>query len=146
MINYSLAAQVNPQKRNEPAKYYAKVQSSGKVDIDRLAEEIAYSTALTDGDVLNAIRALIRQINYHIADGKIVDLENLGTFYATVESEGAATEEDFDPATHIKDVNIRFRPGKGIEQKLNLAVLEFRKVKPLGDGGGEEEEAPEGTA
>lgn len=144
MINYSLTPLVNPQKRNEPAKYYARYQSSGKVDIDRLVEEITYSTALTDGDVLSAIRALIRQINTHIADGKIVDLENLGTFRATIESRGADTEEAFDPATCIERVNVRFRPGKGIGQKLNLSVLEFQKVAPRPDDD-EEEEAPGGT-
>ena len=62
-INYSIAAMKNPNPvAEEEVKYYAKAQANGVVTIGRLAEEIAYSTTLTDGDVLNAIRALVKQI------------------------------------------------------------------------------------
>ena len=40
-----------------PKKYYAKAQASGEVTMDEMAEQISYATSLTDGDVLNAIRA-----------------------------------------------------------------------------------------
>ena len=51
-INYSIAQMKNPNDKGAPAKYYAKAQASGSVDINELAEEISYSTTLTDGDVL----------------------------------------------------------------------------------------------
>lgn len=51
-INYSIAAMKNPNPMaEEEVKYYAKAQANGVVTIDQLAEEIAYSTTLTDGDV-----------------------------------------------------------------------------------------------
>lgn len=81
-INYSIAQMKNPNDKGAPAKYYAKAQASGSVDINELAEEISYSTTLTDGDVLNVIRALVKQINKHISKGEIVKLENLGSFQA----------------------------------------------------------------
>lgn len=85
-INYSIAQMKNPNDKGAPAKYYAKAQASGSVDINELAEEISYSTTLTDGDVLNVIRALVKQINKHISKGEIVKLENLGSFQAPVSS------------------------------------------------------------
>lgn len=69
-INYSIAQMKNPNDKGAPAKYYAKAQASGSVDINELAEEISYSTTLTDGDVLNVIRALVKQINKHISKGE----------------------------------------------------------------------------
>lgn len=87
-INYSIAAYKKPGDLEGTAKYYAKAQASGTVEINELADDIAYSTTLTDGDVLNVIRALIKQINRHIAKGEIVKLENLGTFQAQIRSNG----------------------------------------------------------
>ena len=92
-INYSIAQMKNPNDKGAPAKYYAKAQASGSVDINELAEEISYSTTLTDGDVLNVIRALVKQINKHISKGEIVKLENLGSFQAQISSDGAEAEE-----------------------------------------------------
>ena len=76
-INYSVAAMKNPMKQSEPPKYYAKMQASGVVDMDDLAEEISYATTLTDGDILNVLRALIKQMKRHLKGGKIVKLEKL---------------------------------------------------------------------
>ena len=56
-INYSVFAMKNPQKREEAPKYYGKVQARGTADFDVLADEIAYATTLTDGDVANVLRA-----------------------------------------------------------------------------------------
>ena len=93
-INYSIVAMKNPMDReSEEVKYYPKAQASGAVGINELSEEIAYATTLTDGDVLNVIRALVNRINLHIAAGQIVKLENLGSFQAQIRSEGSATED-----------------------------------------------------
>lgn len=81
MVNYSLAhMSTKPGVENAPKKYYAKAQANGEITMDEIAEDISYATSLTDGDVLNALRALIQQINKNLAAGKIVRLENFGTF------------------------------------------------------------------
>lgn len=88
MVNYSLAY-MNSQPGNPDGKkkYYAKAQASGTVTMDEMAEEIAYATSLTDGDVLNVTRALIRQLNKNLAAGKIVKMENFGSFQLQLQSE-----------------------------------------------------------
>ena len=130
-INYSVAKMLNPQDRESGEyKYYAKAQASGSVGINELSEEIAYATTLTDGDVLNVIRALVKRINLHIAAGQIVKLENLGSFQAQLRSTGTATEATFSPSM-IKKVTLQFRPGIGLKGQLNIANLSFHKVKSL---------------
>lgn len=139
VINYSIAQMKNPNDKGAPAKYYAKAQASGSVDINELAEEISYSTTLTDGDVLNVIRALVKQINKHISKGEIVKLENLGSFQAQISSDGAEAEEEFSTA-NIRKVSLQFRPGIGLRGQLSLDNLTFHKVKPLNAPAAEEEE------
>lgn len=128
-INYSVARMKNPAEP-DVYKYYPKAQANGSVDINELAEEIAYATTLTDGDVLNVIRALVKRINIHISNGQIVKLENLGSFQAQIQSEGSATEETYSPSL-IRKVSLQFRPGIGLKGQLNKSNLSFHKVPSL---------------
>jgi predicted histone-like DNA-binding protein len=129
-INYSVVAMKDPRDPESVVKYYAKAQAAGVIDINELAEDIAYSTTLTDGDVLNVIRALVKQINKHIAKGEIVRLENLGTFQAQLSSKGAPTEDKFDES-FVRKIRLQFRPGLGLQQILSLNNLSFHKVPGL---------------
>lgn len=129
MVNYSLAQMSSmPGDDSAPKLFYAKAQAAGEVTMDEMAEEISYATSLTDGDVLNAIRALIKQVNKNLAAGKIVRLENFGSFQIQLCSTGA---------------NIQFRPGKPIKAATRAGDggLTFKRVAkkgeaPLPDDGG----------
>ena len=119
MVNYSLALMSSKPGDDKAAKlFYAKAQASGEITMDEMAEQISYATSLTDGDVLNAIRALIKQVNLNLAAGKIVRLENFGTFQIQLCSDGAETEKKFTSA------NIT-RAGEG--------GLTFKRVAKLGE-------------
>ena len=134
-VNYSLTQiSTEPGNPDAPKKYYAKMQASGEVTLDEIAEDIAYATTLTDGDVLNAIRALLKQLNKHLAAGKIVRLENFGSFQLQLHSKGADTEEEFTTA-NITDVKVQFRPGKTtqVATRAGDGGLTFKRVPKLED-------------
>ena len=135
MVNYSLAY-MNSQPGNPDGKkkYYAKAQASGTVTMDEMAEEIAYATSLTDGDVLNVTRALIRQLNKNLAAGKIVKMENFGSFQLQLQSEGTETEKVLTSA-NILAAPIQSRPGNTIKAATRTGDggLTFKRVAKLGD-------------
>lgn len=134
-VNYSLAHMSSkPGDDDAPKLFYAKAQASGEVTMDEMADEIAYSTSLTDGDVLNAIRALIKQVNKNLAAGKIVRLENFGTFQLQLCSEGSETEKKFTSA-NITGASVQFRPGKPIKAATRAGDggLSFKRVAKLGE-------------
>ena len=151
MVNYSLAhMSTKPGDDTAPKLFYAKAQASGEVTMDEMAEDIAYSTSLTDGDVLNAIRALIKQVNKHLAAGKIVRLETFGSFQIQLQSEGAETEKKFT-SSNITGATIQFRPGKPIKAatRSGSGGLTFPRVAkkgeaPLPDDGGDGGNGSEG--
>lgn len=135
MVNYSLALMSSkPGDASAPKLLYAKAQAAGEVTLDEMAEDIAYSTSLTDGDVLNAIRALIKQTNKHLAAGKIVRLETFGSFQLQLQSTGAETEKKFTSA-NITGASIQFRPGKPIKAATRAGDggLTFKRVAKKGD-------------
>ena len=129
-INYSVSPRINPRDKEAAPKYYGKVQTSGTINFDTLAEDISYATSLTDGDVSNVLRALVKQIKKHLADGKIVQLDGLGTFQFQMSSKGSVTEKDYSSSL-IKKVRIQFRPGRLIREVQNLTNLSFKKVSLL---------------
>ena len=144
-VNYSLTQiSTKPGQQDAPKKWYAKMQASGEVTMDEMAEDIAYATTLTDGDVLNALRALLKQLNKHLAAGKIVRLENFGSFQLQLHSKGADTEEEFTTA-NITDVSVQFRPGRTTQAATRAdGGLTFKRVPKLEDtpaaGGGSDDE------
>nr|DAJ56264.1 MAG TPA: DNA-binding protein [Caudoviricetes sp.] len=134
-VNYSLALMSSKPGDKSAAKlYYAKAQATGEVTMDEMAEDIAYATSLTDGDVLNAIRALIQQINKNLSAGKIVRLENFGSFQLQLSSKGARNEKEFT-AANITAAGIQFRPGKPIKAATRAGDggLTFKRVPKLGE-------------
>ena len=134
-VNYSLAHMSSkPGDDTAPKLFYAKAQATGEVTMDEMAEDIAYSTSLTDGDVLNAIRALIKQVNKHLAAGKIVRLETFGTFQVQLQSDGAETEKKFT-SSNIIGASIQFRPGKPIKAATRAGDggLTFKRVAKKGE-------------
>lgn len=134
-VNYSLAHMSSkPGDESAPKLFYAKAQAAGEVTMDEMAEDISYATSLTDGDVLNAIRALIKQTNRHLAAGKIVRLENFGSFQLQLCSTGADTEKKFT-SSNITGASIQFRPGKPIKAATRAGDggLTFKRVAKKGD-------------
>lgn len=127
-INYSVSARPNPRDKEAAPKFYAKVQASGKVDFDTMANEISYATTLTDGDVSNVLRALVVQMKKHLADGKIVCLDGFGSFQFQLSGKGAETEKDYRTSL-VRKMRIQFKPGRHIREVLNLSTLTFQKVK-----------------
>lgn len=134
-VNYSLALMsTKPGNDSAPKKYYAKAQADGEVTMDEMAEQISYATSLTDGDVLNAIRALIKQTNLHLATGKIVRWENFGSFQLQLCSTGAETEKKFTSA-NITEATIQFRPGRPVKAATRAGDggLTFKRVAKKGE-------------
>lgn len=127
-VKYSIAAMKNPSNPESPKKYYAKAQARDTVGLNRIADEIAYATSLTDGDVLNVLRGLIKMMKEHLSDGDIVNLGDFGTFQYQLSSYGAVSEKDFNPAL-IRKVNMQFRSGKLLRE--GLEGLTFEKVPAL---------------
>lgn len=135
-VKYSLARMTSkPGDQSAPKMYYAKAQADGVVTMDDMAEEIAYATSLTDGDVLNVIRALIRQTRVKLAAGKIVQMENLGSFQIQLGSRGAVDPKSFTSA-NIRRCHIQFRPGKMVAAGTRVEGLTFERVAPLPKKGG----------
>ena len=123
-VNFNVVARVNPQKREDPAKYYATLNSRGKRNLRYVAQRIADKSSLNIIDVKAVLEGLLQVIPEEIKDGYIVELDEFGNFWVTCSSSSSETADGVT-ASNIEKVNLQFRPGKLV--KSTLDTMEFKK-------------------
>ncbi|APD07047.1 hypothetical protein UJ101_01531 [Flavobacteriaceae bacterium UJ101] len=126
-VTYVLVERANPQDREAPKKFYATSKSSGELTFRKLSKEIAEgSTTVSDTDVLAVLNDLIKILNRHLAEGRIVRLGDFGNFQISLSSEGAESPEKFNSSL-IKRAKVTFRPG--IDIKDMVKTLKYQKIE-----------------
>lgn len=98
-------------------KWYATVKTNGEMTIEDLTKAIEKFSALSESDIMGVIIALENVIVDEVTNGKIIRLDKLGSFYPSLSSMGAATEEEFN-VSMIKGAKVNYRPGKRILDAL----------------------------
>jgi predicted histone-like DNA-binding protein len=124
-VKFNTTARKDPRNQDSQPKYYATVRSTGRVDTHGIAKSINSMSTVSSVDTAAVLEAFLNVVPDQLADGKIVELGDFGTFRVSVSSEGAEQPEDLT-ARHITDVRVLFSPGKRFKQILNTA--EFQKV------------------
>lgn len=120
---YRVVAKVNPQDRLGPRKFYPSLQSDGRSNQRRLALEAADRSTLSDADMDAAMTNLLALIPKHLADGRIVDLGEFGTFRLSIRTEGSALADEVT-VRNIKKVSVRFTPGAAFKNALEDVTFE----------------------
>ena len=115
---FNVITRRNPLDPEAPHKYYASVQSSGRVTLRQLAQQIAEISTVSTVDTMAVLEGLLTLIPREIARGNIVELGDLGAFWMRIQSDGSDTEEEVK-ANNIKRVLPRFTPGKEFKRVLN---------------------------
>lgn len=104
-------------------KWYAAISNNGELGIDDLTKQIEKFSALSEADIKGVIVALENVMQEALANGQIVRLDKLGSFYPTLSSGSADTEKDFHQGL-IKSVDVNYRAGKRILETMKAAGFE----------------------
>lgn len=110
----------NPQKKDEPKKWYAVQQTLKQLDESEVANRIADETTLNPAEALMAIRQLRKVVQQALTEGQSVKLGNWGSFYASVSSTGYPTQKELT-AGAIRNVRINFKPGDELKAAMQKA-------------------------
>ncbi|MBO5698563.1 MAG: HU family DNA-binding protein [Bacteroidaceae bacterium] len=117
MLKYKVVTRKNPQTNEK--KFYAQLISVTPITLDSLAQDISNSCTLTLHDIKAVVSALEEHICRALRNGQSVRLRDLGSFYPSLNSKGADTEEEFTTSL-IKSVNVNFR--KSSKMQYGFAV------------------------
>lgn len=126
MIDYSVYLLSNPMSPDDPAKAYATNQMREQWNLEKFSKHIAdhngvYSRGTVKGVISDMCECLVEQL----LNGNKIKLGELGDFFISLKSEGAASMKEFT-AANIKAVNIVFTPGEDFENIVDKA--EFNPV------------------
>ena len=106
-------------------KFYAQIVYGKEATVDELVQNIEKFSALSESDIRGVIYALENVAQDLLAQGRIVRLEKLGSFYPAISSQGE-TEEKEVSSNSIRRVSVNYRPGARILSALKEAG--FKKV------------------
>ncbi len=115
---YTVVSKVNPQDRLAPKKYYPSVKSTGKATVRDMADQVGRISTVSSIDLVAMIEAFLIVIPLQLAEGKIVDLGDFGSFRLRIRSEGSDTAEEVT-ARNITNVLVSFYPGKHFKEVLD---------------------------
>ena len=124
-IKYSVVKRKNPLKKDDPAKYYAQVQSSGEDNFKSMTRAVADRCTVTGSDAKAVLDAFMTVMLQRLANGQIVRLNDLGSFRISISSTGTENEKDIN-AAKITKARIIFTPCA--ELKAMCKSLTFSKA------------------
>lgn len=133
MAKYQMR-QMNDLRKDGRKLKYPKMKRSYTVNLDKIAHDITRDTSFTRADVLGVVTVLAEHIARHIADGALVQIEELGAFSAKLDLKKGVARETEDGtkrnATSIEIGDVRFRPAKELLLRANQSCELSRDSAP----------------
>ena len=111
-------------------RYVAKIQYTGHVNEENIAQHISNATTASASEVGMYIRELEYYISRRLAEGYIVRLDHLGTFYPTIHAKAQTAASDVDHRT-ITRKGVLFRPSADFKAVMDEAPLKLANKKVL---------------
>lgn len=124
-VKFNVTPRKDPRDQNSQPKYYATVKSTGRVDTYGIARSINNMSTVSSVDTRAVLEAFMNVVPEQLADGKIVELGDFGTFRISVSSEGADASGEVT-ARNITDVRVLFQPGRRFKKLIEST--EFEKI------------------
>ena len=123
MIKYYVIPRKNPI--NTEVKYYAMKDGAGAA---RFMTEQMYKTMSETSNVPvtyipQALEAIAQAVQMFVLNGHCVTVGDLGSFQPVIKSSGALSADEFS-ASHIKGVNIKFRPSPVLREILRTTTFQ----------------------
>ena len=124
MVNYSIVMRGNPMDADAPKKAYASAQYSEVMDINRFAEHIAsHGCVYKRADIVAILTMAVDCMREQLLAGQKIQLGDLGDFAVGINSEGAETAADYNPAIHVKRLYVNWSPGTRFQNLQEDAVF-----------------------
>ena len=105
---------------SKETKYYAHAKYDGVTSQTDIAQMVSQISAISVGDVLSVMNTVSMLLSIELANGRIVDLGDLGRFRATLRSKSCDKPEEFKREM-IHGNRVIFVPGEQIRHKMTKA-------------------------
>lgn len=105
-------------------QYYGRLVPTKTMTYDELCKHMSEHNSVYGEDVCRGVALKLASCMLEqLLEGKKVQFGDLGTFYLSVKSSGAATEEAFNVGQNIKGLYLRFAPSRTDVNDLSAKSL-----------------------
>ena len=126
MLKYKIISQVNPLDEKRKEIYYPRLTGSKLANIYDICHDLSRQSTLSPADITGVIVGLTDIIPQYLAEGKSVELGDLGIFSLAAEVKTEDAPEKIS-LRNFKRLKIRFRPGKRLNIPLHSVTLKKNK-------------------
>lgn len=113
-------------------KAYGTAQIHESVTFDNFCQHLAeHNSPFSKGSIKGILTDAVACLREQLLAGNSVNLGELGRFHVELQTEGAVTTDDFT-TDNIKDVNVRWTPGKNfknLRQDATFKLVPSRKAQ-----------------
>ena len=121
--------QDNTSNRSSFGKWYPRQVHTTTLGLDGLADYIHLHGSVYTRDIVHGMVMKLRDSIVELLEqGVSVKLEGLGTFYTTLEADGADSPDDYDVRRNLRGVHIRLLPEKRSYGRLTSQAFAERVV------------------
>lgn len=123
------AVQKTQTGKDKTVYYHARAQYDGVTSIDDIAQLVEQISAISVGDVLSVLNTLGKIVATELANGRIVDLGDLGRLRLSLRAKGVATPEEVRHET-IQSTRAIFVPGQAIRHRQRHLSFAYTSAEP----------------
>lgn len=126
-VKYTACRALTGKEKKE--HYYARAQYDGVTSIDDIAQLIEQISAISVGDVLSVLNTLGKIVATELANGRIVDLGDLGRIRLSIRAKGVSKPEEVKVET-ILATRAVFVPGPALRTQQQSLRFAFTTAEP----------------
>ncbi len=129
LLNQTLRYRITKRKNTIGGKkdqYIMQAVHTGIVSFDQICKEVGERCSLTPGDVKHAAMELAALYQFHLAEGRIVELGDLGRYKIGFQCK-AEDHPDKLTKKSIKRFHLNFQPSKAIKKMLKVGLTVKRE-------------------
>lgn len=126
-IRYRITKRTNNINPSKASAYIMQAVSTGTIDSRRLSKEISMESTLSPTDVHAVLFALGEKLQFHLLEGKTVDLENIGKFKLGFKCKAEDEPLKLNPKQSISKYHLNFQPSVFIKRLLKKGITTFKE-------------------
>lgn len=126
-IRYRITKRSNTIANNKAPQYIMQAVNTGVVDLDELSYQISHECTLSIVDVKMVLFALGEKLQFHLEDGKIVDLENIGKFKVGFKCKAEEEAKNLTPKRSIQKYHLNFQPSVKLKRWLKKGIKTYKE-------------------
>lgn len=126
-IRYRITKRSNTIANNKEPQYIMQAVQTGVVNLDDLSKQISKECTLSVVDIKFVLYALGEKLQFHLEEGKMVDLDNIGKFKIGFKCKADPSPNNLTPKKNIQKYHLNFQPSVVLKRWLKKGIKTYKE-------------------